>query len=296
LSDAESDLTRILALARSLRPDPEAWSLTVDRGWLETSFCGPGAGRLLQAALGGELGACASVRSPAKDHPGDLATVTAMLRPDCEHLWPEQLAWIHGQAASAATGVQVVSENLTDAEVGRWGAAGYDLVFEELAMERLLDADLQPARWPHGTAVLEWDDAAASASFTVYEAAFRSRPGFPGLSESEWIDRQTHNAMFLPDASFCAVRDGTPIGFVISGTGWIGQVGVDPAYRRVGLATALITEALARMREMGIGVAYLHVNRNNPAGQATWRHLGFRECGRRGRFEPVVPLGAADTI
>jgi ribosomal protein S18 acetylase RimI-like enzyme len=108
--------------------------------------------------------------------------------------------------------------------------------------------------------------------------------------------RQTHNAMFLPDASFCAVRDGTPIGFVISGTGWIGQVGVDPAYRRVGLATALVTEALARMRELGIGVAYLHVNRNNPAGQATWRHLGFRECGRRGRFEPVVPLGAADTI
>ncbi len=296
MPDTEFELNRILALARSQRPDPDAWSLTVDRGWLESSFFGPGVARLLQPAPDGELRACASVRSPGKDDPRHPATVTAMLRPGWEHLWPEQLAWIQDQVASASAGVQVVSENLTNAEAGRWDDSGFDLVFEELAMERSLAGELSPARWPPGTALLQWDATTASLSFAVYEAAFRSRPGFPGLSESEWIDRQTHNAMFLTDASFCAVLDGTPIGFVISGTGWIGQVGVDPAYRRLGLATALVTEALARMRALGLGVAHLHVNRNNPAGQATWRQLGFHDCGRRGRFERGVALGAADTI
>jgi mycothiol synthase len=294
LPDTESDLNRILALARSQRPDPEAWSLTVDLEWLERSFFGPGVARLLQEVPDGELGACASLLSAAEDGSGS-PTVTAMLRPGCEHLWPEQLAWIHDHVASAAAGVQVVSENLTDAEVGRWAAAGFELVFEELAMQRSLAGELPPVRWPLGTAPLEWDDAAASASFAVYEAAFRDRPGFPGLAEAVWIDRQTHNAMFLARASFCAVRDGAPIGFVISGSGWIGQVGVDPAHRRMGLATALVTEALARMRALGIGVASLHVNRNNPGGQATWQSLGFRECGRRGRFERVV-VKTADAI
>ncbi len=83
---------------------------------------------------------------------------------------------------------------------------------------------------------------------------------------------------------------------MISGAGWIGQVGVVPGQRRTGLATALVTEARARMRAMGIGVAYLHVNRNNAAGQATWGRLGWRECGRRGRFERAVTSDVADTI
>ena len=151
--------------------------------------------------------------------------------------------------------------------------------------------------------MLEWEDAGApSASFAVYEAAFRSRPGFPGLSQSEWIDRLTSDEIFLPSASFCAVRDGEPIGFVvcgtgwITGTGWVGQVGVDPAYRRMGLATALVTEAGARLGALGIGVAYLHINRNNPAGLATWQHLGWRECGRRGRMERAVRPDANGTI
>jgi ribosomal protein S18 acetylase RimI-like enzyme len=296
VTDAAADLHRILALASAQRPDPRGWSLTLHDGWIERAFFGPGVVAFLQTATDGDLGACASVRPFDEDDRAAVTTVTSMLRPGCEHLWPEQLAWIHDQMASDAAGLRVVSENLTDAEAGRWAAAGYDLVFEELAMECLLAGDLPPARWPHGTAILEWSAAAASASFAVYEAAFRSRPGFPGLSESEWIDRQTGDPMFLPAASLCAVRDGEPIGFVISGTGWIGQVGVDPVFRRTGLATALVTEARARMQALGIGVVYLHVNRNNPAGLATWQHLGWRECGRRGRFERALTSDVADTI
>jgi ribosomal protein S18 acetylase RimI-like enzyme len=42
------------------------------------------------------------------------------------------------------------------------------------------------------------------------------------------------------------------------------------------------------MRALGLGVARLHVNTNNPGALATWRRLGWHETGRRGRFERVV--------
>ena len=79
--------------------------------------------------------------------------------------------------------------------------------------------------------------------------------------------------------------DGVPAGFVVCSKGWIDQVGVVPARRRLGLAGALVTEAAARMRAAGTPVARLHVNTNNRGALAAWRALGWREVGRRGRFE-----------
>ena len=60
------------------------------------------------------------------------------------------------------------------------------------------------------------------------------------------------------------------------------------AHRRLGLASALVTEAGARMHRLGTGVARLHVNANNSRALAAWRRLGWRESGRRGRFERAV--------
>ena len=134
-------------------------------------------------------------------------------------------------------------------------------------------------RWPHGSTKLEWGDAAATASFEAYEAAFRERPGFPGWSRSEWIERLTGDPDFVPGASLCVLLNGAPAGFVVCSRGWIDQVGVVPSHRRVGLAGALVTEATRRMRATGIRVARLHVNVNNPEARAAWRHLGYREFG-----------------
>jgi len=295
MATIEADLDRVLALAKSQRPDPEGWSLAVDRSWLQRSFFRPGVASLLHARSDGQLGACAFVCEPAPEASGPI-TVTSMLQGE-EHLWPEQLEWIEERIAEAApTPAQIVSENLTDAETRRWAAAGYDLVFEELAMECSLAGDLPPVRWPPGTAILEWDAGAPSASFEVYQAAFRSRPGFPAGRSRNGSTASRAKKSSCPPRRSVAVHDAKPFGFVVCGTGWIGQVGVDPGYRRMGLATALVTEARARMRALGIGVAYLHVNRNNPAGLATWQHLGWRECGRRGRLERAVTSDATDTI
>jgi ribosomal protein S18 acetylase RimI-like enzyme len=293
--DAESELAGILALARAQRPDPTGWSLAVNVDWLERFYFGIGVLRKLDALSSGELCAGASLRTPTPDDP--VATVTSMIRPGCEHLWTAQLEWIEARVeASGAATVRVVSECLTDDEALRWADAGYQLVFEELAMERSLSVTSGlPAGWPRDTSILVWGPRAAEASFEVYSSAFRTRPGFPAWSRSEWIERLTGDEDFLPQASLCALRSGVPAGFVVCSKGWIDQVGVAPAHRRLGIASALVAEATSRMRALGTDVARLHVNTNNSEALATWRRLGFRESGRRGRFERVATHGTEDT-
>ncbi len=156
-------------------------------------------------------------------------------------------------------------------------------------------SEILPLRWPPGVAVLEWGSEAAVASFEAYKAAFRERPGFPAWSQAEWLERLTGDPDFLHGASLCALLDGEPAGFVVCSRGWIDQVGVVPAHRRLGLATALTAEASARLGGLGFDVVRLHVNANNAGALATWQRLGFRDCGGRGRFERVVPTGDADT-
>jgi ribosomal protein S18 acetylase RimI-like enzyme len=285
VTDIAPELARILELARAQRPDPEGWSLVADVEWLAGCYYAPGSSRLFQPLAGGELEGCAVV-SPGSGE-SRLATASSMLRPGCDDLWAAQLAWIDEQVvASGAAAVRVVSECLTDSEQRRWEAAGYRLVFEELALEHdLSEAIDAPVRWPDGSTLLEWGDDAATASFDVYQAAFRDRPGFPGWSRSEWLERVSGDRDFAPDSSLCVLLDGVPAGFVVCVRGWVDQVGVTPAYRRMGLATALVNEATSRMRTAGIQTARLHVNTNNPGPLATWRRLGWRESGRRGRFE-----------
>jgi mycothiol synthase len=287
VSDIASERARILDLAQAQLPDPTGWSLVVDPRWLERRYFGPGVLRFTQSLPTSELGGSAAVSVSGSDDAE--VTVASMLRPGHEGLWTAQLAWVERQVAEhgGANVVRVVSECLTDAERRRWAAAGFDLVFEEIAMTRdLLSAeDSTEVVWPTGSTVLEWGDTAAEASFEVYEAAFRDRPGFPGWTRSEWIERLTGDADFVAEASLCVLVIGAPAGFVVCSRGWIDQVGVVPAHRRIGLASALVNEASRRMRAAGLGVARLHVNANNPEARATWTRLGWRESGRRGRFE-----------
>ena len=63
------------------------------------------------------------------------------------------------------------------------------------------------------------------------------------------------------------------------------QVGVIPAQRRRGLASALIVETLRRMRADGEGSADIAVHLNNPGAIQTYLGLGFETLGRRAKYE-----------
>jgi len=297
---APSEIGLLIELARTRAGTPGDWSLATDAAWLGRTYCGPGVATRLWKHPSGPVRALASVGRPDVRSAGAaVVTVTAVLAPGSEHLWDEQRAWIDavldGIAAGGTSVVQAVSEVLTDGEVRRWTEAGYELAFEELAMELPPDAEraLGPTRWPPGARIIEWGPEAAAAAFEVYSAAFRERPGFPGWSQAEWTDRFAGDDDFVPEASLCAVVDDAPAAYVVCTAGWIDQIGVVPAHRRIGLARALVTEAVLRLRMRGLGTTpvRLHVNVDNPAGLAAWQALGWRVVGRRGRFERRLTSG-----
>lgn len=59
---------------------------------------------------------------------------------------------------------------------------------------------------------------------------------------------------------------------------------VEPRTRRQGVATALLTKALAEARRRGARSVLLEVSVNNAAARALYRRAGFVEVGRRPRY------------
>ncbi len=286
---------RLVELARAQIGGPSEWSLATDERWLHKAYLDPGATAEYWELPSRVLGASAAVRLASDTHGLLFVSVTAMVRPGHESLWSEQLEWITStvarteEALVSSVAVLVASEALTDDEVSRWTRAGLPLVFEELAMERDLEA-FPPAPatgWPAGTRVLGWGAEAAAASFRAYEESFMHRPGFPSWSEGEWLEASTAGGGFLADASFCVLADDVAVGFVVCDRGWIGQLGVVPSWRRVGLSSCLVNEALLHQQSNGVSIVRLHVSADNTPALATWQALGFRAVGRRGRFQRV---------
>lgn len=88
-------------------------------------------------------------------------------------------------------------------------------------------------------------------------------------------------------ACFAALRDGELVGYVICSrydTVWhIMNVAVDPAYRRQGVATALLGRLLARVGD-GTARLTLEVRPSNTGAIELYERFGFRSAGRRRRY------------
>ncbi len=66
----------------------------------------------------------------------------------------------------------------------------------------------------------------------------------------------------------------------------LGNVAVDPGYRRRGIATLLLNKMLADCEELGIMDVTLEVRVSNVGAQALYRSLGFESEGlRRGYYQ-----------
>jgi mycothiol synthase len=247
----------------------------------------------------GHLAACITVHmngDPGKQR----ARIIGQVRSDLRHqgIGTYLLRWGQAQAQNlladaAAPGVmQVATESLTEPADQLYRTHGFQSVFEELVMERDLHLPLPDRPLPPGVILAHWQPDLADQFFQAYHAAFRERPGFPGYSAEEWINRVTEND-HKPEWSLLARLDGAPVGFVIGNIeltidppgGHIWQIGVVPAQRRRGLGSALLVETMRRMQAAGAVTALLTVHVNNPGAILAYSALGYTTIGRRARYE-----------
>ena len=66
--------------------------------------------------------------------------------------------------------------------------------------------------------------------------------------------------------------------------GYISNVAVSPAFRRRGIASALIRALLDRARERNLSFVTLEVRESNAAAIALYEGFGFRPVGRRKNY------------
>ena len=82
-----------------------------------------------------------------------------------------------------------------------------------------------------------------------------------------------------PSTSFVALEDGRIVGVILAGhdgrRGFIHHMAVAEAYRKRGIATALLDRSLSALREEGINKTALLVFRRNEAGNGFWEASGF---------------------
>jgi len=179
---------------------------------------------------------------------------------------------------------------------------GFGFAFAEDEMRRDLNQLIPGSSLPDGMSFVTWSPERASLFFLVYHHAFRDRPRFPGWTEDVWRHNLTADASFRADLSLLIMDGPEPVGFAIchieveadggpSGEGWIAQMGVRPPWRKRGLASALLSEVMQRLKATGLRHAMLEVNTNNSQARSLYRGLGFEDCRRRSSFQKRVTVG-----
>lgn len=104
-----------------------------------------------------------------------------------------------------------------------------------------------------------------------------------------WTAEHFAGELANPHSRLVVMRcEGQPAAFIcywlLGGELSILNVAVDPAFRRRGLASALMRHALAEGALAGTERALLEVRRGNPGAIALYRRFGFTTVGERRRY------------
>lgn len=179
---------------------------------------------------------------------------------------------------------------------------GYAPIRFSFRMGRALDGDLPEPVWPEGIVVRT---AAAGDERLAYEAhmdSFADHWDFEPEPFDEWQKWHMQPDQYDPKLWFLA-EDGDALAGIclcrpqFAGDlehGWIGILGVRPAWRRRGLGVALLRHAFRELRARGRTRVGLGVDGENTTGAvALYERAGMAVTRRNDTYELV--LGGRDT-
>ncbi|HUZ14867.1 MAG TPA: GNAT family N-acetyltransferase [Gaiellaceae bacterium] len=261
----KSDYAAIAELFRAVEAEllPRPTDLTADvvDGWLQTlalqtnTWLFEEDGRLVAGAFGqvhGDRGNCAGAVHPSARGRGLGGRLVGLLE---DRIREEGAARIHNNALAADTAATELLESRNYAEVRR---------FWDMAIN--FDGDIpEPA-----VAAAPFREEDARAFHATLEEAFAEHWGHEPESFDEWWARQRGRATFDPSAWF-VIRDGDEIAAVCRNDphetrGYVGALGVRPAWRGRGYARALLLHSFREFQRRGLPRATLGVDASNATG------------------------------
>lgn len=169
---------------------------------------------------------------------------------------------------------------------------GFRIARYYLELRRDLSEPITP-RSLDGFEIVPFDASRTEAVRLARNDAFRDHWGSQPTTEEDW-NSAVARAVFRPELSFLALApNGDIAGFVLSevneedfepqgfSSAYIELVGVPRAYRKLGIAPALLSRTLAAIAAAGLEKAVLDVDSANPTGAlGLYTGVGFTEANR----------------
>lgn len=188
--------------------------------------------------------------------------------------------------------IRVNADVRNASRMARLESLGFGVVRHFVDMVRPLDRPIADAALPPGVAIEPWSPGAVRGSWEAHCEAFADHWGSMPPTWEGWQHR-FEASTFRPDLSVVAVADGDIVSYALNGVyphdwasrgrreGWIETIGTRRAWRRRGLASALITESMRRFAAAGLDHAALDVDSDNHSGAfGLYTRLGFTEIDR----------------
>jgi mycothiol synthase len=209
------------------------------------------------------------------------------------------LAWSEKRAAeqlapgeSVLLGEPVASVN--DAARKLLESAGYEPVRSYWRMVAPLEGPPPPPVWPEGVRVRTFDrERDDRAVHTLIQESFGDNERHVPESFEEWEAGMIDREAFEPGLWFVAESEGRVVGAVLCPAyeeeGWIRQLAVSRDWRRRGLGTALLYQAMAEFHRRGRKELGLVVDSWNRTGaREMYERAGMRVDREHHRYEKLI--------
>jgi len=155
-------------------------------------------------------------------------------------------------------------------------------------MRRDLSQPIPAHPLPEGLALRTYSPELSDALRDAFNESFRDHWSFEPVTEKDWrlffVERET----FRPDLTFVVMDGGEIAGYSINRVdpeenarqgikeGWVGQLGTRRAWRKRGIASALLCESMRAFKAEGLDCATLGVDAENLTGAlALYERVGF---------------------
>jgi len=149
-------------------------------------------------------------------------------------------------------------------------ARGYDLIRHFWTMGIDLDVETPEPEWPDGIRLERAQRGEERAVHAASEEAFADHWEHHPTPYEDWAEWHVKSESYDPSTWLLAKHGdeiaGISLLFLEANEGWIGILGVRPAWRRRGLGRALLLESFREIRDRGKPRARLGVDAANPTG------------------------------